>query len=264
MFFAVSKIFWLIAEPMTFLVLLTLLGAILLFTRRARAGRRIVLIAALGFSALFLTPLGVALLRPLEDRFPPPAADLAAPTGIIVLGGGLEQRKTEARGQPIINGDGARLIAGLELARRYPDARLIFTGGSGDFLDQSASEATGVRQFWSALGAPMERVDFESRSRNTFENAIFTRDLVHPKPGQIWLLVTSAWHMPRSMGVFRRAGFDVVAYPVAYRTIGDERDFRLLAAASDRVGAVDLSLREWVGLFSYWLTCKTSALFPAP
>ncbi len=264
MFFTVSKIFWLIAEPLTFLVLLACIGAALLFTRWARTGRRLAAASAVALFALFLTPLSAALLRPLENRFPPPPADLPAPTGIIVLGGGLEERKTEARGQPIINGEGARLIAGLELARRYPSARLIFSGGSGNLFDQDASEAKGARRFWLALGGPEGRMSFEGRSRNTWENALFTRDLLQPKPGQTWLLVTSAWHMPRSVGIFRRLGFDVIPYPVAYRTFGDDRDWAVLVPASERAPMIDYSLREWIGLLCYRLTGKTSALFPAP
>ncbi|VTZ22373.1 conserved hypothetical protein [Methylocella tundrae] len=264
MFFALSKIFWLIAEPLTFLLILLCIGVALQFTRRARLGRRWTAATTLALAVLLLTPLSAALLLPLENRFPAPSADLAPPTGIIVLGGALQQRKSESRGQVILSEDGARLIAGLELARRYPQARLIYSGGSGDLLDQSSAETVGARKFWLALGGPADRMSFESRSRNTWENALFTRDLLQPKPGETWLLVTSAWHMPRSMGIFRRLGFDVIAYPVAYRTFGDARDWSWFASASDRIPMLDLSVREWIGLLAYRLTGKTGALFPAP
>ena len=105
---------------------------------------------------------------------------------------------------------------------------------------------------------------FEVKSRNTWENAVFTRDLVKPKPGETWLLVTSAWHMPRSVGIFRRLDFDVIPYPVAYRTFGDERDFLLPTSMIDKVIMLDYSVREWVGLLAYRLAGKMNALFPAP
>jgi uncharacterized SAM-binding protein YcdF (DUF218 family) len=263
MFFAVSKIFWAIAEPLTFLTLVASLGFALGFTRGARAGRRLAGAAILGLAAIVFTPLGPAMLRPLENRFPPPPADLPAPAGIIVLGGGLEQMKSLARGQAILNDDGMRLIAGLELARRYPAARLIFSGGSGSPIDQ-APEADEVRKFWLGLGAPAERMSFEARSRNTWENALFTRDLLRPKPGETWLLVTSAWHMPRSVGIFRRLGVEVTPYPVAYRTFGDARDWLLLRPAVERLDELEIAVREWVGLVAYRLTGKTKFLFPAP
>lgn len=263
MFFPVSKIFWLIAEPVTLLVLVAALGVLISFTRWARTGRRLCAVAVVGLLIVLFTPIGAALLRPLENRFPPPPADLPAPTGIIVLGGALDEAKSEARGQTILSDDGMRLIAGLELARRYPKAQLIFTGGSGSVLEERP-EAVGAQRFWLELGGPPERMIFEDRSRNTWENALFTRALAQPKPGDSWLLVTSAWHMPRAMGIFRRAGFRVIAYPVAYRTFDNERDWTRLASPSDRIGALDLAVREWVGLLAYRLTGKTNALFPAP
>lgn len=264
MFFPISKIFWLIAEPATLLVLIATIGVVLSFTPFwARAGRRLTALAVLGLLIILFTPLGAVLLRPLENRFPPPA-DIAAPTGIIVLGGGLEEAKSEARGQTILNDDGMRLIAGLQLARRYPTARLIFTGGSGNFFEHEPAEAAGVQKFWQDLGGQPDHMIFEGKSRNTWENALFTRDLAKPKYGENWILVTSAWHMPRSMGIFRKLGFHVIAYPVAYRTFGDERDWGFLAPASERIATLDLAVREWIGLLAYRLTNKTNALFPAP
>lgn len=264
MFFPVSKIFWLIAEPVGALVLVACVGIALAFTRWARIGRWLSALAALGLLIIVFTPLGAALLLPLENRFPPPPADFPAPTGIIVLGGGLEAAKSEARGQVILDTEGTRLTAGLQLARRYPKAQLIFTGGSGSLDEHAPSESNGARRFWLDLGGNPGQMSFEGKSRNTWENALFTRDLVQPKPGETWLLVTSAWHMPRAMGIFRRAGFKVIAYPVAYRTFSDNRDWGFLVAASDRILTLDLAVKEWIGLLAYRLTHKTNALFPAP
>lgn len=263
MFFSVSKVFWLIAEPLTVLVLAAAVGVALCFTRWAKTGRRLAGLAVFGLLIVLFTPIGPALLSPLENRFPPPPADSAAPTGIIVLGGGLNEAKSEARGQTILNDDGVRLIAGLQLARRFPNARLIFSGGAGTFLEQSPPEAVGAQKLWQDLGGPADRMSFEAKSRNTWENALFTRDLVKPQPGQTWLLVTSAWHMPRAMGIFRRLGFKVTAFPVAYRTYGDNRD-RKFVSASERIAPFDLAMREWIGLLVYRLSGKTNALFPAP
>jgi uncharacterized SAM-binding protein YcdF (DUF218 family) len=264
MFFLVSKVFWLIAEPVGALVLIACVGVALAFTRWARIGRWLSTLAAFGLLIIVFTPIGSALLLPLENRFPPPPADLPAPTGIIVLGGGLEAAKSEARGQAILDTEGSRLTAGLELARRYPKARLIFTGGSGSLDEHAPSEANGAQRLWLDLGGNASQMSFEGKSRNTWENALFTRDLVQPKPGETWLLVTSAWHMPRAMGIFRRVGFKVIPYPVAYRTFADNRDWGVLVAGYDRILTLDLAVREWIGLVAYRLTHKTNALFPAP
>lgn len=264
MFFTASKIFWAIAEPASFLVLLGMSGVLLGFTRFKRLARVLSAASILGFGVGLLTPAGVILLRPLEDRFPRPPADIPPPTGIIVLGGALDQVRSEARGQVTLTSDGSRLTAGVDLARRFPEAKLVFSGGSGSLLSEAPPEAAAARALWLALGVPPERISIEVKSRNTWENAVFTRDLLQPRPGETWLLVTSAWHMPRSVGIFRRAGFTVVPYPVAYRTLGDVRDWQWNASPLERLFMLDFGVREWIGLLAYRLTDKTDALFPAP
>ncbi|MGH6851969.1 MAG: YdcF family protein, partial [Methylocella sp.] len=218
MFFILSKIFWLVAEPLTLAVIAGIFGILLGFSRFARTGRALMAGAIIALAAGLLTPLGALLLRPLEDRFPQPPADFPAPAGIIVLGGALDMEQSEARGQITLSPDGARMTTAVELARRYPNARLVFTGGSARFLGEGPAEAISAQKLWLSLGVPEERMTFEAKSRNTWENALFTRELVKPKPGETWLLVTSAWHMPRSAGIFRRVGFPVIPYPVSYRT----------------------------------------------
>lgn len=121
-----------------------------------------------------------------------------------------------------------------------------------------------MRRLWLSLGMPLERMVFENSSRNTFENAILTKEMLKPKPGEKWLLLTSAWHMPRSIGVFRQAGFDVVPYSTEYRTFGDYRDYVPSGEALNSLELVQIAVHEWLGLSVYGATNKTSALFPNP
>jgi uncharacterized SAM-binding protein YcdF (DUF218 family) len=264
MFFVLSKLFWLVAEPINFILIMGLFGVALSLGRTARFGRRLVAIAIVLLAVAGFSPLGALLLRPLEDRFPPPPADMPAPAGIIVLGGGLDADLTLARGVPTLLAPAARVTAGAALARRFPDARLVFTGGSAGILSNDASEAPPVRALWLSLGVPAAQMRFEEKSRNTWENALFTRALVNPQPGETWLLVTSAWHMPRAMGIFRQAGFKVTAYPVDYRSFGDQRDWQLSLRALNEMQLLHDAMHEWIGLTAYYLTGKTDAWFPAP
>jgi uncharacterized SAM-binding protein YcdF (DUF218 family) len=114
-------------------------------------------------------------------------------------------------------------------------------------------EAVIAKRFFMNLGVDESRIVLEGRSLNTAQNAAFTRALVMPQPGQRWLLVTSASHMPRAVGAFRRAGFSVIPYPTGYTTSGNSLEFRefRLEASTNR-------------LVFYWLTDRTDALFPAP
>ena len=265
MFFVVSKVLGVVLEPVTFLILLGFVGIALVLAGRTQAGNRLAIAVALLFACVCFSPLSNALLRPLEDRFPRPPADMPAPAGIVVLGGALDEGLTAARGGPSLNEAAARLTTGVELARLYPSARLVFTGGSADLSQaRDLDEARGVRQLWLSLGVPAARMTFESASRNTYENAVFTKKLVEPKPGETWLLVTSAAHMPRSIGIFRAAGWPVVAYPVDYRTSGTDHDWWPTSKVVDQQRKLEVAGHEWIGLLAYRLTGKTSALFPTP
>lgn len=265
MFFYLSKILWLVVAPANFLVLLLLLGAALLFTRFMRVGRGLVVASALGFVALGVLPVGTVMMRVLEDRFPPPPANMSAPAGIIVLGGTVDQRTTHYRG-PIELTEGAdRMTEAAMLARRFPDAKLVFTGGSAALLGSPYREALAAEKLFLGLGIAPERLVMESDSRNTYENAVLTRELLKPKPGEVWLLVTSAFHMPRSVGIFRKAGFDVTPYPVDYSTIGLASEYRtLLRNVMHGLRRTETALREYIGLAAYRLTGKIDDLFPGP
>jgi len=262
MFFVFSKLFWLVGEPINLILICGVLGVVLSFGRTARFGRGLTAAAMIFLAIADFSPLGAILLQPLENRFPPPPADLAAPIGIIVLGGAIDPDLTVARGVPTLLASAARLTTGVALARRFPQARLVFTGGSASITGGGDSEAASVRELWLSLGVPAAQMTFETKSRNTWENALFTRALVDPKPDETWLLVTSAWHMPRAMGIFRKAGFNVIAYPVDYQTYGDRRDLQLPHLAIDEMALLDNAAHEWIGLAAYHLTGKTDAWFP--
>ncbi|WP_431856402.1 YdcF family protein [Azospirillum sp.] len=265
MTFILSKVLWGIVQPGNALALLLAFGAALLFSRRdsrRRAGRRIVAAAALGFFILTTLPVGTWVIRPLEDRFAKPALPNRV-DGIIILGGALNPPLSAERNEPSVNDAAERVLATAELGLRYPDARMVFTGGSGSLFGGRYREGEVMRAALDQVGFDSGRVLFENESRNTWENALFSRDLVEPKPGETWILVTSAWHMPRSVGIFRRVGWDVLPYPVDYRSRPGMKPYVILDLDSN-LDKLSWAVREWIGLVAYRLMDRTDALFPAP
>jgi uncharacterized SAM-binding protein YcdF (DUF218 family) len=264
MFFILSKIFEFLATPTNLALFLGALGVLFSVTRYKRAGCAlssggIVLLLILGFS-----PLPGLMAVPLETRFPPPPEDAPAPDGIIVLGGSVDENLSGVLGRVTLADAAERLTAPIALRRLYPKARIVFTGGTAALRGSQYTEAGTVRKFWQEVGLDRGDVLYEDKSRNTFENAVFTRELVKPQSGERWLLLTSAMHMPRSVGIFRKAGFPVVAYPVDFRTTGNIYGLGLPRHASRNFTLAEFAAHEWVGLAAYWLTGKTDALFPAP
>lgn len=260
--FWLSKIFWLFARPNTFALILALVGVLALMRGR-RWGRWPALLGLGWFFAVLLTPLAAKLTLPLEDRFPRAEAP-ARVDGVVVLGGAVETVLTDGRGIPALNGAAERMTEAVALARRFPEARIVFTGGTGTPLPDGLTEAAVARRLWISLGLEGARVSFEDASRNTWENAVLSHAMVQPRPGETWLLVTSASHMPRAMGCFRRAGWGAItAWPVNYSTLPGGRGW-FDAPLSQRLGQAEWAVREFVGLIAYRLLGRTDALFPAP
>jgi uncharacterized SAM-binding protein YcdF (DUF218 family) len=265
LFFVLSKTLGVMLLPTNFMIGVGVAGLLLLLTRFAPLGRKlltasIVLLAICGFS-----PLGNLLLYPLEARFPPWDASRGAPDGIVVLGGSIEPDLSLARGTAVFIGAVDRIIATAALAHRYPKARIVFSGGNANLVsDDAAKEADAALVIFEGLGIAKDRLLMERQSRNTLENAEFSKAMAAPKPGERWLLVTSAYHMPRSVGIFRNAGFAVEPYPVDWRTGGRESLLRFSIYAIDGLGRVEIAVREWMGLFAYRITGRTSAFLPGP
>lgn len=264
MFFVLSKVLGFFTTPSNAMAMICVVGIVLYVAGRQRTGLRwlttgVALLLLFGFS-----PIGNLLLLPLSDRFPAWQDNGGKPAGIIVLGGAVDGTLSDARRSIELNAAAERMTEAVTLTRRFPDAKVVFTGGSGSILPNSMTEAPYAERLLLDLGLDRGRLLLEGLSRNTAENAVFTKRLVEPKPGERWLLVTTASHMPRSIGAFRAAGFDVEAYPVDWRTRGWADAGVPFYTLSDGLWRVDTAVHEWLGLLSYWLTGRTSELFPGP
>jgi uncharacterized SAM-binding protein YcdF (DUF218 family) len=260
--FVASKLLWGLLRPNTLALALSLVGLALVWRGR-RWGRWPLLLGLGWFAAVFALPVSTVLILPLESRFERPASLPGPVTGIVVLGGAVESELTQAHGIPALNGAAERMTETVALARRHPEARVVFTGGSAAVIPGGPSEADTARRLFADLGMPAERLTFEQDSRNTHENAVLTHRLVAPKPGEVWLLVTSASHMPRAMGCFRVAGWQVQPWPVNYTT-GRDPGLWWNWPFPSRLNQSEWGLREWIGLVAYRLMGRTDALFPAP
>lgn len=260
LFFWLAKTGWAFASPGSLLVILVITIWLLLKWGAQRHARCLAGLLSLVLLLVALFPVGEWLLHPLESRFSgglPASVD-----GIIVLGGSVDPVKSAAWNQVEAIATTEREFNFLELARRYPQARLAFTGGSGSLGNQAYKEAEWTRKLFAGQGIDITRVSFEDQSRNTYENAVFSKKLLEPGPGENWLLITTAWHMPRAVGVFCKAGFPVTAYPVDHWTLRGDL-LRLEWDFAGNLGELDTALREWLGLLMYRLTGKTNNLVPS-
>ncbi|NVK42055.1 MAG: YdcF family protein [Oceanospirillaceae bacterium] len=256
--FLLSKTLWLALQPDNLLVLLLLAGVVGLWLGR-RYARVLLTLIAVPAALLLALPVGDLLLQPLETRFPrAPLPEQVA--GIMVLGGSEDAELSVRWGQPQFNMAAERLMLLPALMQRYPDARVVVTGGSASVLHPEHRGADVARAWLESLPLDTGKVIFERDARNTWENAHESAQRLGGVPSEPWLLVTSAYHMPRSVGIFRELGWQVIPYPVDYY----DTDGRYRPQFAVNLRDFVTGTREWTGLLIYHLLGRTDALFPAP
>jgi len=255
--FIAAKLLSFATQPLAWVALLLLLSLLVQHHwRRVGVG-----LTGFALGVLLLQgwePLPDALIRQLEARYPAVASlpDAQRYVGLVVLGGALEPSYVwQGHDQPALNDAAERMTAALPLLQRHPHLQLLFTGGEGELLGKGLTEAERARIFYADMGVAPQRLLFEAASRTTYENAALSATLPGVDKTRPWLLVTSAWHMPRAMATFEKAGWNVTAYPVDFQT-GDATPWLRYSLAK---GAAKwhLALHEYLGLLAYRLSGKS-------
>ena len=252
--FFLGKVLGLITQPLVWVAALLLLG-LLTLQRKPRLGRGLLTAALTALLLMGWLPVPDLGLRVLESRYTEiaPHADLSGYAGVVVLGGAMGSGNVaQAHSQPVVNDAAERMSATAAILLRHSNLPVIFTGGEGALLGVGPSEADRARVFFDSLGIAAQRVRYESVSRNTYENAILTARMPGVNKTEKWLLLTSAWHMPRSIATFEKAGWNVTAYPVDFRTGASTpwTDYDLQGGSEHW----QILLHEVVGMLAYRLT----------
>ncbi|SCA55189.1 conserved hypothetical protein [Candidatus Terasakiella magnetica] len=234
-----------------------------MWAKRVRLGTFFCSSALVFYIVFGMLPIGGGLLTTLENRFSKPVQMPKQVDGLVVLGGFLNVFITDARQDYSFNGNIERATSLLHLSKQYKGSPVLFTGGAGLIGHPELNEAQMLKSFLPDVVSADTQLIFENASRNTFENALFSKELIEKKGGGKWLLITSARHMPRAVGAFRKQNIDVIPYPVDYITSG-ELSNEVSFFPRNGLGTFGVALHEWLGLLAYYLTDKTSELFPAP
>lgn len=261
LFFYASKVIWALVSPDSLILLLLLASFLLMLMKRVQLAKRILGVVVVALTTISFLPVAHTVVFPLESRFPVNPQLPEQVDGIIVLSGGVNARQSSLTGQIQVNEQFERELAMVELMNRYPDAKVIYSGGSSSILNQTYRGADGVKQLIEQFGVATDRVIFERDSRNTYESSINLPQMLNPEPMENWVLITSAFHMPRSVGAFCANNWSVFPYPVDMKTEG-EISWRPGLNFAENMVLLKLGTKEWIGLLAYRLTLKTDALFP--
>jgi uncharacterized SAM-binding protein YcdF (DUF218 family) len=254
MFFVLSKIFWILAAPSHWLGLFVLATALCLLLRRVRAAGVFAALSVLMLVGAGTSLLNAPMIRALENRYPRPGWPTHV-DGVLVLGSGFDVNILRRRHAPQANEGINRLVAAMAVARHYPQARVVFSGGSAVLIGAENAESVTARYVLDELGLSPGRLVLESRARNTYENILFAKELVKPKRGEVWLLVTAAIHMPRAMAIARKLGWPMIAWPSDFITAPGDQGIDLFNV-SGNLGLTDYAVHEWIGMLAYRLSGK--------
>ena len=261
LFFWFSKLLWFLISPLNFILLL-LIGVWLLQLFNAK---RLVLPITTGIVLVLVTvallPLGSWLLYPLENRFETNPDLPESIEGIVILSGALNAEQSALWNQTEVNGAVDRELAFMKMAKAYPDTVLIYTGGSSSLIQQEFKAADVALKLFEEQGLDTTRIIFERQSRNTHENATLSYALAKPRLEKPWVLITSAFHMPRSIGIFCKIGWPMIPFPVDHRT-NPGGNFKITYNLLGHLSELDIAIHEWLGLMAYRFTGKTMALLP--
>lgn len=250
-------------QPLVAIFIVVMLAILAFRLKFRRLATVLMAFALLAYLVCTFSPAGLLMMATLENRFAKGAA-LENVAGIVVLGGSFDTRVGRTRDEIELNDAADRTTAALALARRYPRAKVLFSGGVAAVLEDDIPETRMAETFFREQGLDPDRLMLDARARDTYENAVYARELARPREGETWLLVTSAYHMPRAVGCFRKARFAVVPYPVDYRTPAGAAVYRPSTSSTANLDKVHFAVREYLGLLAYYLSGRTDALFPSP
>ena len=261
LFFYISKLIWLLFSPDSLLLILIILSLTLLYLGKTRSAKKILTTTSLLLILIALFPIGEWLLYPLESRFQTNPTLPEKIDGVIVLSGAEKPELAHIWNQVELGSSAERVLSFIKLAHQYPKSKLIFTGGTGSLINQEYKAADVAKILFQEQEFDIERIIFERKSRNTYENIINSKNIVKPNKNEKWILITTGWHMPRSIGISCKSGWSVIPYPVDHQTKKDDLlriDFNL----SDNLKTLKTGIKEWLGLFAYYLSGKTTSLLP--
>lgn len=255
-FFISSKLIWALIRPGNLLALTLILGGALTLIKIGwirRIGKFLIGLTTFAVLLIAFFPVGDWAIRPLESQYTYPS-DLGQVNGIIVLGGGISLPQSVQHQSMQLNSDGDRIAEMLALMAEYRDVPVIYTGGSGEITIPEKHSIGYLKRYLSRLNMPLNRITFETKARNTYQNAKYTRRLVGSVGAdERWALVTSAYHMPRAKAVFDQAGWNTTPVPVDFKA-SFRPHFAIAFDLSENLALLDVALHEYLGILAYKIT----------
>ena len=258
--FYLSKILWLLINPFNILIFLFLIIILFFYLKKNKFAYFLFIIFLAYLISFGILPTGKLLLHSLEKNYHTNFLFPEKVDGILILSGSTNPFLTNQFNQISLNGSAERLTESIKLIKKYSNAKIIFSGGSGSIKYPELKHAKVANDFFIQMGLSTNNIIFEDRSRNTHENIIFSRKIVNPKINEKWIIVTSAFHMNRSIFIGEKNNWKFIPYAVDFKTMKKFRFVPNLYLLSN-INSFQQGSHEWLGLISYYLMNRTDKIF---
>ena len=260
MSFYLSKILWLILNPFNIFIFITLLSIFFYSIKLRKLSLIIFLINFVFIALISFLPIGSYLIYTIEKEYhsnikPPENVD-----GILILGGATIPQLYNEYNQISLNGSSERLVESVFIIKKFDKAKVIFSGGSGLVNRPDLDHAKVAKSFYKKIGIETNQIIFEDKSRNTYENIIYSKKIANPKKNENWLLITSASHMKRALLIADKNNWKLIPYAVDFKNI---KNFKLIPNLEllKNLNSFQQASHEWLGLISYYLMGRTAKVF---
>ena len=260
MSFYLSKILWLIINPFNIFIFFIFFGFISHFFLRNIFYKLSFFIAMLFFVITALMPTGKYMFYQLEKKFHSKILLPKKIDGILILSGATNPLLTKEFDQINLNGSIERLTESIQLLKKYPTAKIIFSGGSGSLQNPDLTHAYVAKKFYIQQQIDVNKIIFESKSRNTFENIFFSKEIANPKPTENWILITTAFHMTRALNIGEKLNWQFIPYAVDFQ-LSKKFSWKPTLNFLNNILLMQSASHEWVGLIAYYFMGRTNKIY---
>ena len=260
MSFYLSKKLWIILNPFNMLLLFIFFGFILSFFSKKIFSKIFYFLSLVFFIIIAVMPTGEYMIYHLEKKFHvmPPLPNKI--DGILILSGGTNPVLTKEYNQISLNDSVERLTESLQLMKKYSNAKIIYSGGSGLLHNQQLTHSYVAKLFFTNNVMKLDNIIFEDKSRNTYENILFSKKIAKPEINENWLIVTSAHHMQRALNIAERLEWKFIPYAVDFKS-RKKFVWELRIYLLNNLVLFQTASHEWLGLIAYYWMGRSSKIF---
>ena len=260
--FLMAKIFWFLFNPLNVFLFITSFTFIA-FLFRLRIIKFIFLFTwTLLLLFIFIFPTGNYLIHILEKKYNQDTnlSNFEKIDGLLILGGSTDPYLSHIYNQIIFMGSAERLFESTRIIKQFPNAKVIFSGGSNKLINNNYTESDNAKQFFNEMDISQNKIIYENKSRNTFENIFLSKQISNYKKGEVWIVISSAYHLNRAILVAEKLDWKLLPYATDFqqpKKINFFPNFNLFS----NLAAIQLASHEWVGLIAYYLMGRISKIY---